>query len=68
MDFSNCKNDDFHTYSGKSKKTQIIYNNKSYLVKYRKKKKMEKIFFMTFLSTYLVKYFKILDLKRKMLF
>lgn len=68
MDFSNSKNDDFHTYSGKSKKTQIIYNNKSYLVKYRKKKKMEKIFFMTFLSTYLVKYFKILDLKRKMLF
>ena len=67
MDFSNSKNDDFHTYSGKSKKTQIIYNNKSYLVKYRKKK-MEKIFFLTFLSTYLVKYLKALDLKHKTLF
>lgn len=44
MDFSNCKNDDFHTYSGKSKKTQIIYNNKSYLVKYRKKKKWKRYF------------------------
>lgn len=45
MDFSNCKNDDFHTYSGKSKKTQIIYNNKSYLVKYRKKENGKDIFF-----------------------
>lgn len=30
MDFSNCKNDDFHTYSGKNEKTQIIYNNIAY--------------------------------------
>lgn len=45
MDFSNCKNDDFHTYSGKSKKTQIIYNNKSYLIKYRKKENGKDIFF-----------------------
>ncbi len=67
MDFSNCKNDDFHTYSGKSKKTQIIYNNKSYLVKYRKKENGKDIF-STFLSTYLVKYLKALDLKHKTLF
>lgn len=37
MDFSNCRNDDFHTYSGRNEKTQIIYNDKSYMVKYREK-------------------------------
>lgn len=44
MDFSNCKNDDFHTYSGRNEKTQIIYNNKSYLVKYREKDHEKDVF------------------------
>jgi hypothetical protein len=35
MDFSNCKDDKFNFYSGNDKKRAIIYNDKSYMIKYR---------------------------------